>query len=147
MKTELWRNLIEKVKQQGWKQPDWRHNEPLPLVSLEDFFIGNDGQASIGCNLIKHPGIDFFFDTLKQIRAKPNVQDVLIEINDIEEQDETIWPFSDTVYVLADAEQKDVKLWVKSLRSDEVSESNIDERTVAAPKLRPGVKVFVVWWD
>jgi hypothetical protein len=94
----------------------------LPLVSLEDFFTGNDDEGSIGCNLTRHPGVDVFYQTLRQIRARPNVQDVLIGITDLQEVDVTTWPFSDTVYILADASQNQVEEWIHSLSPDECSE-------------------------
>ena len=34
-------NLLTKIFAQGFRTPDWRHNEPPTVVSLEDFFEGN----------------------------------------------------------------------------------------------------------
>jgi hypothetical protein len=73
MDTERRNKLVEKLKGQ----------DPMPLVSLEEFFIGNDDEASIGCNLMRRPGMNVFYETLKEIRSKPNVQDVLVEIADL----------------------------------------------------------------
>ena len=72
MDTELQKKLVEKLKGRN----------PRPLLSLEDFFLGNDDEYSIGGNLIPHPGMDVFYKTLKRIRAKYRVQDVLMEITD-----------------------------------------------------------------
>jgi hypothetical protein len=61
------KQLVEKALELGWRKPDWRHHTPLPLVSLEDFFIGNGDQYSIGCNLTEHPGLETFYKILKQL--------------------------------------------------------------------------------
>jgi hypothetical protein len=34
--------------------------EEPQLVSIDRFFDGNDDEGSIGCNLMKHPGVDTF---------------------------------------------------------------------------------------
>jgi hypothetical protein len=116
-------------------------------VSLEDFFSGNDDQASIGCNLTRHPGLTVFHDVLQQIRAKPNVQDVLIEITDLQEDDDTSWPFSDVVYILADARRDEVEQWLQKLSPDESPEASADDAVCTILQLHPGMKVFVAWWD
>jgi hypothetical protein len=137
MNVELRHRLVGKL----------RGREPLPLVSLEEFFTGNDDEGSIGCNLAKHPGIEVFFQTLRQIRAMPNVQDVLIEITDLQEDDVSLWPFCDTIYILADATQDEVEAWLERLCPDEAPEGDVDNRIAATGELQPGMKVFVAWWD
>ena len=137
MNAELRNNLVEKL----------RGVEPLPLLSLEEFFTGNDDQGSIGCNLAHHPGVDVFYETLRRIRAKPNVQDVLIEITDLQEHDLAVWPFSDTVYILADATQEEVDSWLQKLQPDEAPEGDVDNLVLTTVQLQPGMKVFVCWWD
>jgi hypothetical protein len=137
MNVELRNKLVEKL----------RGREPLQLVSLEDFFTGNDDEGSIGCNLTMHPGVDVFYETLRQIRARPNVQDVLIEITDLQEDDLTTWPFSDTVYILADATESQVEEWLQRLSPDESPEAGVDESASTGVKLQLGIKVFIAWWD
>ena len=55
------RELIEKLKRIGLPS----HGTPPPVVSLEDFFVGNEDYGSIGCNLTEHPGPQFFFERLR----------------------------------------------------------------------------------
>src|ERR1700722_13449944 len=64
--------LIAKIKQQSLPgvQP------ALPLITLQDFFDGNDDDSSIGCNLLEYPGLQAFFVILSGIRSQPEVQDV-----------------------------------------------------------------------
>lgn len=119
----------------------------MPLLSLEEFFTGNDDEASIGCNLLRHPGLETFYRVLNDVRSKPNVQDVLVEITDLDEKDNEMWPFSDTVYIVADVTQKEVESWLKKLQPDEVPEGDIDNRISGFIALKPRMKVFVAWWD
>ena len=121
--------------------------EPRPVVSVEDFFEGNEDLDSIGCNLIDHPGIPKFYEVLKGIRAKDNVQDVLIEISEIDEEF-LDWPFSETVYILTSASKEEVGKWMEPLQPDEIFEGwGFKKAPSAAPKLRNGMKVLGVWWD
>ena len=87
-------SLIEKVRAQC--HPDqFSRDEPLPVVGLEDFFDGNDDDGSIGCNLLEneHPGPEGFYTVLKAIRSRPEVQDILVEVYEVEDGQ---WPFSES---------------------------------------------------
>jgi hypothetical protein len=120
---------------------------PCPVVSLEDFFEGNKDLGSIGPNLTDHPGIPKFYEVLKGIRAKDNVQDVLVEVSDIDEQFGP-WPFSETVYILTSASKEEVSKWMEPLQSDDIFEGWSSKKTPsAAPKLKDGMKVYAAWWD
>ena len=138
------RELIEKIKQIGLPSSD----RPLPVLSLEDFFIGNEDYGSIGCNLSEHPGPSVFFEKLKEIRMRDSVQDVLVEVNEVEESDESMWPFSDRVYILSSAAREEVTDWVSTLMPDEIEEGFANgEPPASAPSVREGIKVYGVWWD
>lgn len=135
-------SLVEKIKLQGFPNPQ----QPLPVVSLEEFFLGNDDPGSIGCNLLDHPGIDYFYQLLGNLRQKSEVQDVLVEIYDLEEEGDA-WPFSERVYLLTSASQPQVEEWVAPLQPDEVNEGWMFGLPPAAPALESGMSVFSIWWD
>lgn len=135
--------LIKKINDQGHQSPE----SPLPVVSLEDFFIGNSDYGSIGANLSNHPGPQAFYEILKSIRAKPTVQDILVEINEVVETDSQVWPFSDRVYVLSSASIEEIRAWLNSLQPDEVTEDWAKGKPPAAPSLKPGIKIYAAWWD
>jgi hypothetical protein len=137
------RELTAKVKLLGL--PD--SSKTMPLVSLEDFFVGNDDISSIGCNLLEPPGPQVFLDVLRTIRSQPDVQDVLAEIMEVREEDETMWPFSERIYILADADESEVAAWVAALEPDDVAEGYTVGAPASAPPLEPNKKVFSVWWD
>ena len=103
--------LESSIHSQGY--PD---AEVAPIVSVEDFFTGNTDESSIGCNLMKHPGLQHFYEVLTMIRNKEEVQDVFVEIMELEEGSD--WAFSERIYILTSASQGEVEEWVglKSFR-------------------------------
>lgn len=125
----------------------------LVLVSLEQFFEGNHSTASIGCNLRDHPGPRFFFETLKSIRARPGVREVLVaayESDDNVEEAEEMWPFSDTIVVLAHASVEEVRAWAAPLQPDAVQVDSADDlaaQVANPPTLQEGAPIFSIWWD
>jgi hypothetical protein len=94
------KELIERIKQRGLPSPD----RPMPLVTLEEFFVGNDDYGSIGCNLTPMLGPRFFFERLKFILSQANVQDVLVEVAEVVEEDPATWP-SRPVFTSSQMEQ------------------------------------------
>ena len=135
--------LIAKVRAQGL--PDGEG--PLPVVSVEEFFTGNDDMGSIGCNLVDHPGVDSFYRLLREIRARPDVQDVLVGIYEVEEGDPSMWPFSERVYVLTSASVDEIRELLAPLDPDEVFEGWMGDKPSAAPSVAEPNKVVTAWWD
>ena len=133
--------LIEKIYQQGDPgSPDI----PNPVVSLDDFFQGNDDVGSIGCNLDSHPGIDTFYQVLRSVRARESVQDVLVRINAVED----MWPFSDVVYVISSSPLEQIREWLKPLQPDEVEDGLYwDQKLATDVELLPGMRIMYAWWD
>jgi hypothetical protein len=120
--------------------------QPCPILSLEDFFEGNNDLGSIGCNLTPHPGIKIFYSVLKQIRERSNVQTVLIEISQGEYQ-YSDWVFSESLYVITSASKQEVEDWLKPLQPDEVGEGWSAGKPSAAPEVKEGMKIYWAWWD
>jgi hypothetical protein len=135
--------LIERVKIVGLPSP----GRPLPWVTLEVFFVGNDDFGSIGCNLTPMLGPQFFYEKLKLVRSQPNVQDVFIEVAEVEEEEFAIWPFSERVYIYTDAPPEDVACWTAALRPDAIEEGFANGKPHCSPELRPGYRCYYVWWD
>jgi len=123
-------------------------DQPSPVVSLEDFFTRNDDRWSIGCNLDQHPGLPKFFDVLRAIRARSEVQDVLVMIYEYVEDDETRWPFSERVYVITTAPAEQLAGWATELQPTEVLDDGfVGGDPAATPECQPGMKVLSLWWD
>jgi hypothetical protein len=116
-------------------------------LSLEEFFEGNTDYGSIGCNLSDSPGPEGFYQVLREIRSRPQVQDVLVEVREVDEEDESTWPFSDTLFVLTDAPREVVANWLEPLQPDEVEEGVGEGEPPPFPELQPGMRVLYAWWD
>lgn len=131
--------LVAKIAAQNLRQGEI-------VVSLEDFFIGNDDRGSIGCNLgDDQPKISAFYDILRAIRSRPEVQDVLVRI--CEYDNPNSWPYTDTVYIIASATPQDVRCWVEPLRPDEVYAGWMYGAPPNVPVLQSGMKPYSIWWD
>jgi hypothetical protein len=115
------------------------------VVKLEDFLTGNSDYGSIGCNLTNHPGHKSSSRFLLKFE-KTTVRDVLVEVNEVADGSQT-WPFSGRVYVLSSAGVEDIRLWLRPLLPDQVTEGWANNPPPAAPLLQPGVRVFAAWWD
>lgn len=123
-----------------------KNPQTSPVVSLEDFFEGNSDEGSIGCNLYPHPGIKIFYVTLKAIRDREDVQDVLVEISAID--DDVSWPFSEFIWIISKAPKDKVFEWVKPLKPDEINEGwGKAGKPSAAPEPKEPMTVYGVWWD
>lgn len=134
--------LMTKILQQGDPKD---LNTPNPVVSLEDFFEGNDDEGSIGCNLADHPGIDRFYDILMSIRNKKSVQNVLVRINEVLENER---PFADVIYIITSSPIEEVQSWAEPLKPDEVNEGLYwDEKLAADMEIQPGMRIVHLWWD
>ncbi|HAG44160.1 MAG TPA: hypothetical protein DCL31_13605 [Clostridium sp.] len=137
MKEDLLKKIYEQEDSLG---------KSLPIVSLEDFFEENNDIGSIGCNILEHPGIEKFYSILKEIRNKVNVQDVLVEIMEYDELDNT-WPFSERIYILTNEEKSEISIWTKELQVDDIGEGYVYGESKAVPKLEEGYLVYSLWWD
>jgi hypothetical protein len=69
------------------------HEDGRALVTVSEFFDGNDDLGSIGCNLSDHPGVDHFGRVLSDIEARSDVEEVWMRIYDLEGN----WPFSENL--------------------------------------------------
>lgn len=116
-----------------------------PVVSLELFFTGNSDPASIGCNLVPHPGVPRFAAVLGAIRSQPSVHDVLVGIDEIMGSDE--WPFSGHVYVITTASVSEVAGWAADLRPEVPNQGWWNPDQPPAVEVTEGFHVVTLWWD
>jgi len=113
------------------------------LISLDEFFDGNDDMGSIGCNLMEHPGLDVFRDTLRIIASRQDVVDVLVGITEVD-PGFGAWPFSDAIFVVGRIGRAELEDVLAILEPDEVERAN----EPLPPALRVHAEpAFRVWWD
>lgn len=115
------------------------------IVPIDVFFDGNDDNASIGCYLTNHPGIEAFRTTFLRILGRPDVVAAYAQISEVDPGDE-YWPFADMVLVVGTISRDELAEEVDSLEPDEVGSAE----NFAVPKAIAGqhdAPILVVWWD
>jgi len=118
--------------------------QPEPkIVAIDEFFDGNDDEASIGCNLFEHPGIDVFRRILLDIRGRADVVAVYAQISEVD-PGEDYWPFADWVFVVGAISQHDLALALAPLQPDDVGPPEHDVPEAIA---RHDAPVLAAWWD
>ena len=122
-------------------------DESYPLVSVEDFFEGDDDLGSIGCNLFEHPGIAEFYDTFRKIKSRKDVFDVLLQITEIEPQTKGIWPFCDHVFIITSNSIYNTWALVKHLQPTDVFLWQDTYKLANMPTIPKSYQVITVWWD
>jgi hypothetical protein len=120
--------------------------EPEPqIIPIDRFFDGNDDIASIGCNLMQHPGMDTFRATFEAVGKRSDVEAIYAGVAELD-PGEDYWPFADTVFVVGDVPPRELRTMVKSLEPDEVWPAEQSE--VPEPIRRNhDAPVLAVWWD
>jgi hypothetical protein len=139
--------LLRAIFDQGFHTPDWRHKQPPPVVSLEEFFEDNDDPESIAVNLADLPGVGFFYEKLKAIRANPAVKQVLVNIYDLDPIIVGGWPYSANVHILTSAAEDTIQAWAAELRSDGAMKGWPYGAPPAAEKEGEGFSWWSIAWD
>lgn len=122
---------------------------PSPLVSLDQFFDGNDDVGSIGCNLFEHPGIQRFRDLLSELEEHEDISKVWV----IAKQHDWKpgWPHSDEVIFLTSLNVDTIEEKISILEPDEVYDVYSDFKAVdldnKAISAQDGEKFIGAWWD
>ncbi len=116
-----------------------------PLLTLEEFFEGNDVDGSIWCNCSPTPSPAEVYAVLKRVRAQNGVADVRVEIAmfDVPE-----WPFSEVVWVVTSAPPEQVKSWFpKAVAPDAVSIGWGKSAAYEPLEVPAGMHPVACWWD
>ena len=118
---------------------------PRPLLTLEEFFEGNDCLGSIGCNLPAAPSPQEMYAVLKAIAQRSNVLDVRVQVTSFDDPD---WPFSDTVYVMTTASVGEVASWFdEDLAPDDVWDGFQNGQVYEPYSVPAGSRAIACWWD
>lgn len=119
---------------------------PRPLLTLEEFFCGNNYAGSIGCNLIPTPEPQEFHELLRRIENRPDVAEVRVEITMFDDPEG--WPFSDTVWIITSAKAERVAEWFpENWRPDDCWTGWNEDRTYEPCMVPPGTLPVACWWD
>jgi hypothetical protein len=118
---------------------------PRPLLTLAEFFDGNDVVGSIGCNLSPTPTPSQFHALLSAIAARPDVGDVRVQVTMFDDPE---WPFSDTVWVITTAHAATVASWFdEGVAPDAVDEGWQEGVAYEECTIPTGIRPVSCWWD
>ena len=118
---------------------------PRPLLTLEEFFDGNNIVGSMWCNCSPHPTPADAFAVLKQIRSRTDVADVRVEVTMFDMPE---WPFSEMVWVITSASAEQVGLWFpKAVAPDETWIGWRDGIRYEPVTIATGMRPVACWWD
>ncbi len=122
-------------------------SQPEPqIVPVARFFDGNDDLGSIGCNLIEHPGIEFFRSVLVGLTSHADVMAVYAQISELDAGEDS-WPFANQVIVVGQIPIEELNRFVRELQPDEVIVSNGYGVSPSIAQLHQNTPVSVIWWD
>lgn len=121
----------------------------LPLVELDDFFVGNDDPRSIGPQIgTVHPGVDALHAALRAIAARDDVDTVLVQASTAQwayDSDDE-WVAASGVVVITTADAAEVAHWCRQLRCTALAKGLPEPRAPNAPPLRDGVTAWLMVW-
>jgi hypothetical protein len=115
-----------------------------PLLSLAQFFDGNEDVGSLGCNLDEHPGLEKLRSKLQTIADNDQVEGIWFQISDSGRDNP--WPFCDTVWVATSVDEATLAEWVVGLDASAIIEPH---RQNGAHWIQPpeGMRLKGIWWD
>lgn len=124
--------------------------EPV-LLTLDEFFDGNNDEASIAPNFTEKPLIVEYYKSLKALADDPRNKAAFAEIKDVNiypdghlRDDE--WFYTDGIYFIGDLTPEEVVAATAHLMPDEVDYCT-DPRLKNLHEQYKGSKIVYVWWD
>lgn len=147
MNLEKRNKLIAKINAQ------YDEGTGLPVLQLDEFFDGNSDECSLAANQVGEacPTIKEMWGTLREIRDRDDVVDVLLGIHECPEADDEddfdMWVQAEYVYIYTSASKSDVVEWTRSLGCTEVLDGDVEGVSSAGAPPRAGFKLFALLWD
>ena len=139
--------LLEKLK-----RLDEIDSEHFPVVTLDEYFIGNDQEDSIAPNQWGdgRPSIREIHARLKEIEARPDVQGVFVGLHQdwgAALEDDAMWPAAENIHVYSSAPRKVADKWIEGFASDGISPGWPYGKHAATPEPPDGYRVYTIYWD
>jgi hypothetical protein len=133
-KTEI----LKRITKEGFPKKE-------VVVSVEEFFEGNEDDSSIGCNIYPDPpSLQTFYETFKKMKSSDKIENILIRIADAEDTD---WFYTDTVYVIGNVTMEEVKEMLKDLKPDEIYAGWMYGLPQSTTDIKRENKIYSAWWD
>jgi hypothetical protein len=121
------------------------------LLTIDEFFDGNNDEASIAPNLERKPNVSEFYKILKSLAANPKTAATFATISDVMiyedgKLNDNEWFFTDVIYVIGDLTKEEIRQATVSLQPDEV-EYDVENTIGEISKKYAGKRVVYIWWD
>jgi hypothetical protein len=120
------------------------------LMSLDEFFDGNNDEASIAPNLIAKPKVATYYKVLKKLEESPRVSGIFVKISDINIYDDgklndKEWFYADMICIVGDITKEEVKEATITLLPDAVEYTGGQIR--ADDERFKSKNSVYLWWD
>ncbi len=121
-------------------------SRPRPLVTLEEFFEGNNDPGSIGYNLPDPPQPQEFYKLLLELRGRPGVVDIRIEVKDLEDPEG--WPSSNTIWFITNVPRQEVRSWfpARLAPSELINGFGAEPSPVEKYSIPKGMRAVGLWY-
>lgn len=141
------KTLLEKLE-----RLDEIDSEHLPVVSLDEYFLGNEQEDSIAPNQWGYgrPSIREIHARLKALETRPDVQGVFVGLHqDWGEalDDDELWPAAENIHIYSSASQELADGWIEGLESDGIGPGWPYGKHAGAPEPMAGYEVYTIYWD
>ena len=141
--------LLDQLRPFGLDASPPRAGFALPLVTLDDFFIGNDDARSIGPQIgAAHPGVAAIHALLQSIAARDDVDAVLVQAADAQwayDSDDE-WVAANCVVIVTSADASDIALWRQQLGCTALAKGLPEPMAPNAPSLRDDQTAWHLVW-
>lgn len=126
--------------------------EHLPIVPIDDYFVGNEQEDSIAPNQWGYgrPSIRAIYAKLKEIEARPDVQGVFVGLHQewgesLEHDD--LWPAAENIHIFSSVPQEIADQWIEGFESNGIGPGWSYGKHAAAPEPPSGYQVYTIYWD
>ena len=130
--------LLTKIKSAGYPEQE-------VVLSLDEFFIGNNDIGSIGVNLYPNqPSLATFYKVFKELIQTGQIENVFIRIADVEDIE---WFFTDTVFIIGDTTVDTLRHKVTKIQPSEIYSGWLYGLPANLHDNFSHKQVHSLWWD
>lgn len=127
---------------------------PIPLLTIAEFFDGNDVDGSILCNVVwtdaagelQVPSLQQIREVLDGIAERPDVSDLRVVVQEAGDLED--WPFAEQVLVIGAGDPGTVRGWFPAdYAPDDTWLVGADDGLMEDYAVPPGQAAVMCWWD
>lgn len=120
-------------------------------TSMDEFFDGNNDDASIAPNLEIKPTVSEYYKTFKNIARDNRCKGILVEIKDVMiyedgRLNENEWFYTDVIYIIGSFSREEIIQKTAHLKPDEV-DFTTEPNIVGLNQNWKTESIIYIWWD